>query len=54
MICSVQDADVVCSMSGEPNLYDEATKVTAKKGEVILDGSDGVDVKLTPEAACQT
>ena len=30
---------------------DEATKVSAKNGEVILDGPDGVDVKLTPEAA---
>jgi hypothetical protein len=34
--------------------YDEATKVTAKDGEVILDGPDGVDVKVTPEAAEQT
>ena len=35
-------------------LYDEATEVTAKGGEVILDGPDGVDVKVTPEAAEQT
>jgi hypothetical protein len=41
-------------MSGEDELYDEATKVSAKDGEVILDGPDGVDVKLTPEAAQQT
>lgn len=34
--------------------YDEATKVTAKNGEVILDGPDGVDVKLTPGAAIDT
>ena len=34
--------------------YDEATKVTAKDGEVILDGPDGVDVKVTPEAAEHT
>jgi hypothetical protein len=34
--------------------YDEATTVTAKDGEVILDGPDGVDVKVTPEAAEQT
>jgi len=34
--------------------YDEATKVSAKDGEVILDGPDGVDVKLTPEAARET
>jgi hypothetical protein len=41
-------------MSSEPELFDEATKVTAKGGEVILDGPDGVDVKLTPEAARET
>jgi hypothetical protein len=35
-------------------LYDEATEVTAKDGEVILDGPDAVDVKITPEAAEQT
>ena len=34
--------------------FDEATKVSAKGGEVILDGPDGVDVKLTPEAARET
>ena len=34
--------------------YDEATDVTAKDGEVILDGPDSVDVKVTPEAAEQT
>lgn len=38
----------------QEKLYDEATEVTAKDGEVILDGSDGVDVKVTPEAAEQT
>jgi hypothetical protein len=35
-------------------LYDEATEVTAKDGEVILDGPDGIDVKVTPEAAEET
>jgi hypothetical protein len=35
-------------------VYDEATDVTAEDGEVILDGPDGVDVKVTPEAAEQT
>lgn len=35
-------------------LYDEATKVTAKDGAVILDGPDAVDVKVTPEAAEET
>jgi len=38
----------------DEKLYDEATKVTAKDGEVILDGPDGVDLKVTPEAAEQT
>jgi hypothetical protein len=37
-----------------PDLYDEATKVTAEHGKVILDGPDGVDVALTPEAALET
>ena len=41
-------------MASDPDLYDEATKVSAKNGEVILDGPDGVDVKLTPEAARET
>ncbi len=35
-------------------LFDEATKVTAEDGEVVLDGPDGVDVRVTPEAAEQT
>jgi hypothetical protein len=39
---------------GDDKLYDEASKVTAQDGEVILDGPDGVDVKVTPEAAEQT
>ena len=38
----------------DPKLYDEPTKVTADDGEVALDGPDGVDVKMTPEAAEQT
>jgi membrane peptidoglycan carboxypeptidase len=39
---------------GDGKTYDEVTKVTAKDGEVILDGPDGVDVKVTPEAAEET
>jgi hypothetical protein len=35
-------------------LYDEPTKVAAKDGKVLLDGPDGVDVALTPEAAIET
>ena len=42
------------AMTSEPELFDEPTKVTAKEGEVVLDGPDGVDVKLTPEAASET
>jgi hypothetical protein len=41
-------------MSNNTKLYDEATKVTAEDGEVVLDGPDGVDVALTPEAALET
>ena len=41
-------------MSSEPELFDEPTEVSAKGGEVILDGPDGVDVKLTPAAARET
>jgi hypothetical protein len=35
-------------------LYNEATDVSARDGEVILDGPDAVDVKITPEAAEET
>lgn len=38
----------------QDKLYDEATEVTARDGEVILDGPDAVDVKVTPEAAEET
>ena len=44
----------LATMGREPELFDEPTKVSAKDGEVILDGPDGVDVKLTPEAARET
>lgn len=42
------------SAMAKDKLYDEATDVTAEDGEVILDGPDAVDVKVTPEAAEQT
>jgi hypothetical protein len=42
------------NMSNNNKVYDEATKVTAEDGEVVLDGPDGVDVALTPEAALET
>jgi hypothetical protein len=35
-------------------LYDEPTKVTAENGEVRLDGPNGIDVSMTPEAALET
>jgi hypothetical protein len=35
-------------------LYDEPTKVAAEDGKVLLDGPDGVDVAMTPEAAIET
>jgi hypothetical protein len=34
--------------------YTEASKVTAKNGDVLVDGPDGVDVKLSPGAAVET
>jgi hypothetical protein len=41
-------------MTDKSELFDEASKVSAKDGEVHVDGPDGVDVKLTPEAADET
>jgi hypothetical protein len=38
----------------KPEVYNEATKVSAKDGDVALDGPDGVDVLMTPEAAEET
>lgn len=34
--------------------YDKATEVTTEEGRVLLDGPDGVDVALTPDAALET
>jgi hypothetical protein len=34
--------------------YDEPSSVSAKDGEVHVDGPDGVDVSLTPEAAVES
>jgi hypothetical protein len=47
-------AIVTAMKSKSDELFDQATEVSAKDGEVILDGPDGVDVKLTPEAARET
>ena len=38
----------------EVKTYEEPSKVTAKDGTVKLDGPDGVDVTITPEAAEET
>jgi hypothetical protein len=39
---------------GDGKTYDEATDVSADKGNVVLEGPDGVDVAMTPEAAAET
>jgi hypothetical protein len=38
----------------DDKVYDEATKVNAEDGKVVLDGPDGVDVTMTPDAALET
>lgn len=38
----------------EKQLFSEASDVSSKDGEVLVDGPDGVDVALTPEAAEET
>lgn len=35
-------------------VYDEPSSVESEKGEVIVDGPDGVAVSLTPDAAEET
>ena len=50
----IDEINVSTGSMGDDKLYDEASKVTAKDGEVVLDGPVGVDVKVTPEAAEQT
>ena len=39
---------------GRKELFDEATEIQAVDGEVELDGPDGVNGALTPEAAEET
>ena len=34
--------------------YSTPSEVSAEDGEVLVDGPDGVDVSLTPEAAAET
>lgn len=38
----------------DDKVYDEATRVDAEAGNVVLDGPDGVDVVMTPDAALET
>jgi hypothetical protein len=38
----------------DEKIYDEPTKVTVQDGRVLLNGPDGVDVSMTPEAAAET
>jgi hypothetical protein len=35
-------------------LYDKPSEVIADDGKVLVDGPDGVDVALTPDAALET
>jgi len=35
-------------------IYSDPSDVEAKDGSVVVDGPDGVDVKLSPEAATET
>ena len=39
---------------GTKELFDEPTEIQAVDGKVELDGPDGVDVAMTPEAAEET
>jgi hypothetical protein len=38
----------------DERVYDEPTEVKADDGKVVLDGPDGVDVLMTPDAALET
>ena len=38
----------------EKELFNKASDVSSEDGQVLLDGPDGVDVALTPEAAEET
>jgi hypothetical protein len=48
------DNAVVLESMEHERLYDEASKVEAEEGEVLVDGPDGVAVSLTPDAAIET
>lgn len=38
----------------DKEIYDEPSSVNAEEGKVVVDGPDGVDVTLTPEAAVES
>jgi hypothetical protein len=38
----------------DDKIYDEPSETEARDGTVVVDGPDGVDVTLTPEAAEET
>ena len=38
----------------DDKVYDEPTRVEAQEGHVVLDGPDGVDLLMTPDAALET
>ena len=38
----------------DKKIYAEPSKVTAEEGDVLVEGPDGVDIGLTPEAAEET
>ena len=43
-----------CYSMADDKTYDEPSAVKAEDGEVVLDGPDGVDVRMTPDAAVET
>ena len=49
-----QSTLIAYNRMGSKELFDEPTEIRAVGGEVELDGPDGVDVAMTPEAAEET
>ena len=49
------ELDAMRSMTmADHKTYDEPSSVKAEDGAVVLDGPDGVDVQMTPDAAVET
>ena len=38
----------------QPGVYSDAGKASAERGQVLLDGPDGIAISLTPDAAEET